>query len=320
MWCFGGLGLPLSRVLRRLTAASLVTCLALFAVLASAAFADEPLASAASDPTAAAEPPPAVPPPAPEPAAQDPAPPPPADTPADQPSDQGPAIEPIVDPVTVDPTPIQALPDPGTAIDLPPSVLDPSTGAGPPRSGTPAAVDAPYSPPALAPLGVTAPMAAAPVAPAPGGPGVGGVVIPEVETSAPVAWKWPAPVHLDGKTDTTVAAALLSSAPPVLSVPSGVPPSDAATRTHRSAESAPAPSLVETLPDPWSPGAPGAPAAAGAAAPGGPGGGFGGLFFAAMFIVALALAAPQRGLSRLARSPVLVLRPVYAPARAPPGS
>jgi hypothetical protein len=359
MRCTGGLGLPLPTVLRRLFMAALLACLSSLALLVPLALAEDPPVSdpaVASDPAAStpttdpATVPVATPDPAPEPVATEPAPttpdPPAAEPPAPAPEppaaapdppaaapdppaaepapfgDPTPVIGPVFDPPVIE-LPLPDLPDPVGTVDAPSTTGDPGDPAvaapldsRPARSGSPATVGDTPSPPSTG-ADVAAPSGESPKAI----PDPVAVVIPTPDALAPASWRWPsaATPGAAGATPAGLANSFLSSVPPVRAVPSALPGDDGAASGHRNGTRH-APPAASTQPAPWSPGAPGTPVAAGAAAPAGAAGGLGGWAIACLLFVLLALAAPRRVLPRPALSPVLALRPAYAPARAPPTS
>jgi hypothetical protein len=302
-----------------------------------AAAAPEPPVAVAPEPVAAPEPPVAAPEPpvavAPEPpvAAPDPpavAPDPPGpspDPPAAEPApfaDPTPVVEPVIDPPVIE-LPVPDLPDPVATTDDPSTTGDPGDSAvaapldpRPPRGSAPDVGDTLSQPSSIAdeaaPSGESPEATPDPVA----------VVIPTPDALAPASWRWPSPATpgSPGATSAGLASSFLSTAPPVMAaVPSALPGDDGTRAEHRNGTRH-APPAAWTEPAPWSPGAPGAPVSASGAAPAGAAGGIGGWALPCLLFVLLALAAPRRVLPRPALSPVLALRPVYAPARAPPAS
>ena len=326
MWCTGGLGLPLANGLRRFSTAALLACLACLTLLASSALAED---LPATDPPAATDPAavlPAEDPAPPPPAAAEPAPEPPAGHPEHPEHPVNPA--PVVDPVIGSP-PVQVpvdlgirdLPGPVATIDLPATTDDPGgpATASPvearPANGSPPDVALAPSQPDPAPSGGTPPLERRAAAPDPVA-----VVIPGPGALAPAAWRWPSLAGPSpGAAPVALAGLFLSSAPPVIGVPSTLPGDGGAGAGHRSATRH-APPAARNQPVPWRPDAPGSPVSAGATPPAGAPGGFGGWALACLLFVLLALAAPRRVLPRPALSPVLTLRPACAPARAPPAS
>ena len=311
--------------------AALLACLASLTLLVPSALADglpTPDPPAASDPSAVLPTDSA----APEPPAAEPAPEPPATHPAHpvHPADPTPVVEPppVVEPVVgppavqppVDPG-VPDLPDPVATIEIPATTDDPGEPAtaapvdARPTSGSPADVASVPSQPD--------PVASEPTppheSPAPA-PDPVAVVIPAPDALAPASWRWPSlATPAQGAAAVAQTGSFLSSAPPVMAVPSTLPGDDGASSGHRGGVRH-APPAVRNQPAPWSPDAPDSPVSAGATPPAGAGGGLGGWALACLLFVLLALAAPRRVLPRPALSPVLTLRPAYAPARAPPAS
>jgi hypothetical protein len=335
MRCTGGLGLPLSTVIRRLSLTALLACLAALALVVPVAFAND---APASDPPAASDsgaPPPSDEAPA-EPPASDPAPiavdpvpnPTPDPTPAPDPTPVADPVGVAVPPVSLPVDPPVSVPDPVATIDVP--------GVGDPGTGTTVTTGGDDSHPARGGGGpvstgtfpsIAAPTVAGP-APGPAGPAVsapavtplGGIIIPRPESRAPAAWRWPgAGSPSPHNAGSLLGSSFLNSAPPAVALP-GTLNAVAATAASRHDGARHAPPIPRVAPAPWTPSAPGAPASAGASAPGGAAGGLGGWALAALFFVLLALAAPWRAIPRPALAPVLALRPAYAPARAPPVS
>ncbi len=321
MWCTGGLGLPLATVLRRLMLAALLACLASLTLLAPSALADD---LPASDPPVATDP--AAPPPsdpAPEPpAAADPTPGPPATHPTHpvHPSPEG-DPPPVVGPPGLQPPADSTpnLPDPVATIEIPSTADDPAAAVPVdtrPTHGSPA--DVAYAPSQPEPLASepTSPHETPAAAPKPVA-----VVIPAPNALAPASWRWPSPATPGSPAAAPAAltGSFLSSAPPVMVVASTASGDRGATSGHRSGARH-APAAVRTQPAPWSPSAPDSPYSATATPPAGAAGGLGGWTLACLLFVLLALAAPRRVLPRPAMSPVLILWPARAPARAPPAS
>jgi hypothetical protein len=294
--------------------AALLACLASLTLLAPSALADD---LPASDPPAASDPAAVLPAddPAPEsPAAAEPAP----EPPATQPVNPAPVVEPVMGPpavqLPVDPG-LQDLPDPVATIGIPATTDDPGTVDARPANGSPA--DVASAPSQLDPVASepTPPHESPTAAPDPVA-----VVIPEPDALAPASWRWPSLASPSpGSAPVALTGSFLSGAPPVMAVPSTLPGDDGATAAHRDGARH-APPAVRSQPAPWSPDTPGSPISARATPPPGAGGGLGGWALACLLFVLLALAAPRWVLPRPALSPVLTLRPAYAPARAPPAS
>ncbi len=316
MRCTEGLGLPLAKVRCRLLMAAVLACLASLTLLASSALADD---LPASDPRAASDPA-AVPPaddPAPKPpAAPKPAPGPPATHPV-HPVHPAPVVEPVMGPpvvqLPVDPG-VPELPDPGATSDIQATTGDAATVDAKPSNGSPAVVAS--APAQLDPVASEpTPRHESPTAaPDPA------VVIPQPHALVPASWRWPSLASPSaGSVPVALTGTFLSGGPPVMAVPSTLSGDDGATAGQREGARH-APPAVRSQPAPWSPDAPGPPFSAGATPPASAAGGLGGWALACFLLVLLALAAPRWGLPRPALSPVVTLRPAYAPARAPPAS
>jgi hypothetical protein len=217
---------------------------------------------------------------------------------------------PVVDP---GPDPSPATDDPAPEPVL--GVVDPVR----PRPSAPA-----YSAPVSAP----APVAPGPALPAAGPAPTGGdfsfapSAVDDQAARPDAPWRWPlAAPTLAKPSKPGLGGALVGFTPAAaaLAVPGVSPPHGSRTSGPAGGgEPSPGPSVGDPLP--LGPLGPASPVSAAAGAGVGIAGGIGGLSLAVLGFLLLALAAPRRLVSRPAHASALSLRPVYAPARAPPAS